>query len=204
MRLAASHPEWVLGFEDEVWWSRFAQPSMHSWAPEDKPLQLVQQPVAKEDPDPKALACYGLLVRLQAPDGSIVEQMWLRFVEGRPVSAITTQFLDWCCHKLEALGKRALLLVWDRASWHKSQLVQEWIHEHNRAVKESGEGVRILPCLLPSKSPWLNPIEPKWRHGKRKVVEPDGVLSADELAQRVCNCFGCAHEDHLSIPEKAA
>ena len=203
--VAASHPEWVLGFEDEVWWSRFERSSMHSWAPDDKPLRLVEQPVAKDDPDPKALACYRLSVHLRTDmDGSIQERMWLRFVEGRPVSAITTQFLAWCCDKLQALGKEALLLVWDNASWHKSKIVARWIKEHNRAVKERGEGVRILPCPLPSKSPWLNPIEPKWVHGKRDVAEPDGLLTADELAQRVCGYYGCDHQPHLSIPHKAA
>jgi len=30
MRLAQSQPEWVLGFEDEVWYSRFEQPAMHT------------------------------------------------------------------------------------------------------------------------------------------------------------------------------
>jgi hypothetical protein len=58
---------------------------------------LVEQSVAKEDEDPKALACYGLLVRLREADGRASEQMWLRFVDGRPVSKLTTQFLDWCC-----------------------------------------------------------------------------------------------------------
>src|SRR5215217_5811455 len=29
MRLAASDPQWAVGFEDETWWSRFALPSMH-------------------------------------------------------------------------------------------------------------------------------------------------------------------------------
>ena len=38
--------------------------------------------------------------------------------------------------------------------------------------------MRIVPCPLPIKSPWLNPIEPKWVHSKRKVVEPDRLLSA--------------------------
>jgi hypothetical protein len=47
--------------------------------------------------------------------------------------------------------------------------------------------VRIVSCLLPKKSPWLNAIEPKWIHGKRKVVEPDGLLGAYELAERVCS-----------------
>ena len=38
--------------------------------------------------------------------------------------------------------------------------------------------MRIVSCLLPKKSPWLNAMEPKWIHGKRKVVEPDGLLGA--------------------------
>ncbi len=101
------------------------------------------------------------------------------------MSELTTQLLAWCSARLAAQGKRALLLVWDNASWHKSQIVRTWIRQHNRQVKASGVGVRIVPCLLPSKSPWLNPIEPKWGHGKRAVLEPARVLSAQELAARV-------------------
>ncbi len=188
-----------------MWWSRFEQPRMSAWTETDRPLRLVEQPVAKEDKDPKALACYGLLVRLrEQAHGEVKEQMWLRFVKERPVSAITTQFLGWCCDKLEALGKKVLLLTWDNASWHKSKAVREWIRAHNRYVKDTGKGLRLLPCLLPSKSPWLNPIEPKWMHGKRKVAEPDRVLTAAQLEERVCKCFGCNQEDHLAIPEQAA
>jgi hypothetical protein len=47
--------------------------------------------------------------------------------------------------------------------------VREWIAAHNRCVKASGRGLRIVPTLLPTKSPWLNAIEPQWIHGKRKV-----------------------------------
>ncbi len=217
MRLAEAHPEWVLGFEDEVWWSRFEQPAMHSWVPDDEPLRLVEQvdrPVAKthdtggkgtqEPKEPKALACYGLYLHLRGEDRSLHKQVWLRFVDGRPVSEITGRYLEWCCGRLEALGKEALLLVWDNAGWHTSKMVRAWIDEHNRRVKAEGEGVRILPCLLPKKSPWLNPIEPKWVHTKRKVVEPDGLLSAQQLADRVCVALDCEHEDHLSIPDEAA
>jgi hypothetical protein len=64
--------------------------------------------------------------------------------------------------------------------------------------------VRIVSCLLPKKSPWLNAIEPKWVHGKRKAVEPDGLLGAYELADRVCGVFGCPHHEHLSLPQKVA
>ena len=122
----------------------------------------------------------------------------------RPIGELTTAFLSWSCRKLAGLGKRALLLVWDNASWHVSGQAQGWITEHNRQVRRDGKGVRILVCPLPTKSPWLNPIEPKWIHGKRRVVNPNGLLTPKELAQRVCESFGCPHEEHLAVPEKVA
>jgi transposase len=175
---------------------------VHAWSPDDQPLQLVEQTKSKEDPDPKALACYGLLVRWRVPGrDESAEHVWLRFVDGRPVSSITTQFLHWCCAKLEAEGKQALLMVWDNASWHISRAVRTWLREHNRAVKQTGKGVRIVSCLLPIKSPWLNPIEPLWAHTKRRVVEPNGTLSIQALADRICESCDCVHEAHLAITE---
>lgn len=202
IRLAITHPAWALGFADEVWWSRIAQPHLSSWADDDAPLRLVERAVARDDPDPKALACYGLLVRQWDDSRRRNERMLLRFVDGRPVSALTTRFLDWCCERLAAQGKTALLLVWDNASWHGSKAVRGWIGAHNRAVKRAGCGVRIVTCFLPIRSPWLNPIEPKWMHGKRRIVEPARLLTAGEIATRVCDCFGCVHESHLSLIEE--
>jgi transposase len=202
--LAACHPTWVLGFQDEVWWSRLARPSLQAWAEEDDVLRLVEQTVAKDDPDPKALACYGLLLRAAPTVENTDDQMWLRFVEGRPVSPVTIDYLDWCCRKLRADGKDALLLIWDNAPWHVSHQVRDWIRDHNRQVKQTGDGVRIIACYLPIKSPWLNAIEATWVHGKRRVVEADRLLSIDELADRVSDAYGCPHEPHLSIPQNAA
>ena len=205
MRLAASHPDWALGFEDEVWWSRLARPALHAWAEADQPVRLVEQAVATDDPDPKALACYGLLVRWwDQPDRPPQEHAWLRFVDGRPVSAITAQFLAWCCAQLAAVGKTALLLVWDNAPWHVSRAIRAWIRQHNRDVKRTAPGVRIISCYLPLKAPWLNPIEPKWVHGKRRVAEADGLLTARGLAERVCATFGCAYYEHLTVLQDVA
>jgi DDE superfamily endonuclease len=201
---ASQQPTWAIGFGDEVWWSRFALPQVHAWQSQDQPVRLVEQPWRKDDPDPKALACYGVLWQQGDPTEPDRSQAWLRFVTGRPVSAITTQFLDWCCERLLKQGKTHWLLIWDNASWHKSQAVRSWIRQHNQQVKQTGVGVRILPFLLPTKSPWLNPIEPKWVHAKRNVVEHDGLLTAQQLAERVCAYFGCSYEPHLSIPEKVA
>lgn len=183
MSEAEADPEWAVGFEDECWWSRLALPTLSSWADEGKPMRLIQQSVAKDDPDPKAISCYGLYL----PG---LDQTWIRFVDGRPVSGITTRFLSWSCEKLEAAGKKVLVLIWDNASWHISKEVRRWLGKRNRGVKKSGEGVRIVSCPLPKQSPWLN--------------EPDGLLGAYELADRVCGVFGCPHYEHLSISQEVA
>lgn len=128
---ASQQPTWAIGFGDEVWWSRFALPQMHAWQSQDQPVRLVEQPWRKDDPDPKALACYGVLWQHGAPDEPDRSQAWLRFVTGRPVSAITTQFLEWCCECLQKQGKTHWLLIWDNASWHKSQAVRTWTRQHN-------------------------------------------------------------------------
>ena len=62
--------------------------------------------------------------------------------------------------------------------------------------------MRIIVCPLPTKSPWLNPIEPKWMHGKKRVIEPARLLPAAELEECVDDAFGAEHADHLAIPEK--
>jgi transposase len=199
--LVLAHPTWALGFGDEVWWSRLAQPEQHRWVDADAVTHLQELERPKEDPDPKALACYGLLLRGR---NAQADQMLLRFVDGRPVSAVTIDFLTACCEQLATQGSTALVLIWDNASWHKSQLVRTWIRSHNQTVKQTGQGVRILPCLLPSKSPWLNPIEAKWVHGKRNVSEADRLLSAEELEARVCAYYACPRESHLIMPQKVA
>ena len=191
-----THPDWVLGFQDETWWSRLALPGLHTWT-DGEPLRLVEQASDRADPDPKALSCYGLL---RADTGG----MLLRFVDGRPVSQVTEDFLAWLCQRLGAEGKKALLMVWDNASWHISQRVRTWIREHNRQAKREG-GVRIVACRLPVKAPWLNPIEPKWAHGKKAIVEPERLLSGRDVETRVCEYYRCGQEEHLKqvvVPKK--
>ena len=73
MGIAASNAEWAVGFEDECWWSRVALPNLSAWSEDGKPLHLIQRAVAKDDPEPKAVSCYGLYLRaLPAGDGSDV------------------------------------------------------------------------------------------------------------------------------------
>jgi transposase len=178
-----------------------AQPDPHGWTEAEAKPKLQELTLPTDDPDPKALACYGLLLR---PEPQQTEQMGLRFVTGRPVRAVTLDFLAWCSAQLAAQGFPALLLIWDNASWHRSQAVRHWIRQHNQRVKRGAEGVRVVVCPLPSKSPWLNPIEPTWVHGKRAVSEADRLWSAAELEERVYAYYDCEGEAHLVMPKKVA
>jgi transposase len=77
----------------ETWWSRLAHPALPAWTPAHQPWRVIEQTVPSTAPDPKALACYGLLVQEQSLQGSSPVQGWLRFVADRPVSAVTVAFL---------------------------------------------------------------------------------------------------------------
>ena len=53
-----------------------------------QPLRLLELEVSKDDRAPKALYSYGLLEPQR-------REVQVRFVDGRPVSHVTTAFLDW-------------------------------------------------------------------------------------------------------------
>jgi hypothetical protein len=182
LRVSAEHPEWAIGFEDEVWWSRVAQPKVRAWAGEPLKVQVLKSDAG--DPDPDAIACYGFY-RYDTRKVSV------RFVEGRPAGELTVQFLEWLCWGAAQEGKKVLVVIWDGPSWHTAESVAGWIGDQNRRA-ERGAGVRVDVCELPVASPWLNNIEPCWTHAKKAVMEADRKLTAAEITRRVCEHFGCA------------
>jgi hypothetical protein len=147
-----THEDWLLFDEDECWFSRFAQPTAHAWAAHKQPLRLVQ--------------------RLRQG----TNQVYLDFCEGQPNSEQAWAFAQRLLDTARQEEKRVMVIIWDHASWHKSKRLKGWIHAYNRQAKLEGD-VRLLTFLLPKKSPWLNPIEPRWVHAKRQVCEPDGTLT---------------------------
>jgi len=167
--------------QDESWFSRFKQPKMYTFAEKDAPLRLVErQPKLAETG--KAIACFGAVCQETL-------DRFFYFADGQPNSEKTILMLTALLAVAQARTKRVLVVIWDRATWHKSKLLKSWVHQHNRQAKQQPDGVRLLLCLLPSKSPWLNPMEPIWLHAKRKVVEPDGDLSVKVLKERLCAVF---------------
>jgi hypothetical protein len=119
------------------------------------------------------MACCGLYV-------PAVHQLLVRIVQGRPRRVITWALLAWLATDYAAQGLRALLRIWDKASWHVSVAGQEWIKVHNRHAKHAG-GCRVMVCRVSRQSPWFPPSEPKGVHGKRAVVEPPRMISMGEL-----------------------
>jgi hypothetical protein len=166
--------------QDECWFSRFAQPRMHSWAAKGEELRLVERQPKPKEPD-KALACFGA-VRQDTGE------RFLYFSDGQSDTERSILMLERLLEVARREKKRVLVIIWDRASWHKSQKMKAWRYQHNRMAKRDGD-VRLLIYLLPVKSHWLNPMEAHWVHAKRAIVEPDGELSAAHLKRRLCAHF---------------
>ena len=61
-----------------------------------------------------------------------------------------------------------------------------------------------MPCFLPTKSPWLNPIEPTWGHGKRRIVEPARLLTGHERESRARAACDCPLDDCLALLQEVA
>ena len=74
--------------------------------------------MARGDPDPKALACYGLLVRpgTDAPEAHLAAlRGWPARQRGHHAVPGVVQRSDW-----RRRASTTLVLVWDNASWHVS------------------------------------------------------------------------------------
>jgi transposase len=128
-------------FEDETELKRFP-PLRKGWMPQGE-----QREVAVPESNEK-FALYGAL---DARTGQVV-------VESHPKgrSDYTKSFLGKVIDQVNG----EILLIWDRASWHTSGKVEEWIDEHDR--------LEVL--LLPKRSPEDNPVEDLWRELKNVIA----------------------------------
>jgi transposase len=77
-------------------------------------------------------------------------------------------YMPYCCSECtivslkewirEYADHRALVIMWDKASWHTSGKVRGFVRRWNRYAKRHGK-VRVLLHKFPTKAPWLNPME---------------------------------------------
>ncbi len=172
----------LLVWEDECWFSRFAQPMVKTWAERDQPLRLAERTPSAQASD-NALACYGAWC-------DATRQVYLHCTWGQPDREATIDYLQRWLALARGRRKQYLVIVWENASWHLSCTVRAWLKSYKQQAKTTGD-VRFLVCSLPSKSPWLNPIEPPWTHAKRQTLDPSPLpLPPHQLRHRLFQYFG--------------
>jgi transposase len=86
------------------------------------------------------------------------------------------------------LGKRLLVVIWDKASWHTGKELWRWYGAYNRAAKREGK-IRLLLVQLPGRSPWLNPLEAIFSQTKRRLLGRNQVVDNDVLQEQVERYF---------------
>jgi transposase len=88
-------------------------------------------------------------------------------------SEYTKAFLE----RVMAHFEGEVLVIWDQASWHTSEMIEKVIAGYER--------LRVL--LLPKRAPQQNPVEDLWRHLKQIVA---ANLERDlEVLKAACRAF---------------
>lgn len=103
--------------------------------------------------------------------------------------------LEQLLAQYQATGKRVLVVIWDNASWHKGKALRHWYDRYNQQAKRAGK-IRLLLVHLPSRSPWLNPIEPVFGQAKRRIVGRRMVPQPARLKRKTESYFK-RREQHL-------
>jgi len=142
---------------DQSWFSRWPY-RFRAWAAKDAPLRVAQRWSEKVE----TTALYAAL-----DDKS--QEAFLRWATGQPDSEETVQFLEALMAHCTQNGLRFIVLIWDKASWHTSKRTQGWIRAYNRRAKEENL-TRLIVCQLPTRSPWLMPLEPIFGWTKHQVL----------------------------------
>ena len=107
------------------------------------------------------------------------EELHARFEKA--ISDHTITFLEQIA---STYPDKPVTIIWDQASFHTSNQVQQWLDDHTR----------FEVILLPPRSPQMNPVEDIWRHVKNRVAA-NLRRTLDALAD-ACDCFFHAQAPH--------
>jgi transposase len=157
LAMARAAPDGTALWLDQSWFSRWPY-RFRAWAAKDAPLRVAQRWSEKVD----TTALYAAL-----DDES--QEAFLRWATGQPNSEETVQFLEALMARCTQNGLRFIVLIWDKASWHTSKRTRSWIRAYNRQAKAEAQ-TRLIVCQLPTRSPWLMPLEPIFGWTKRQVL----------------------------------
>ena len=179
---ARAAPNGAAVWLDQSWFVRWPY-RYWSWAAVDDPPRVAQR--WSEDVD---------RVALYAALDDETQEPFLRWAAGQPNSEVTVSFLEELMAYWQARGKRFIVLFWDKAAWHTSGRTRQWIRAYNRQAKADGL-TRLIVCTLPTRSPWLMPLEPIFGHTKHQVLGDRQFENIIALQHAVVSAF------HQRIPQ---
>ena len=156
MDVAQDAPETAILAEDEAWMYLQAT-TMYVWSPRG------QTPIAPVDPSRRKEGFYGTL-NLQTGDEIVTRSPEFN-------AAVTAQHLE---HILDAIPDRPILLLWDRAPWHRGEAI--------RRVLDANPRLEIM--LFPVAAPDLNPQEQVWKQTRRAVTHNHLTPRLPDLADK--------------------
>lgn len=132
----------------------------HVWSPTG------QTPIVRADPRRAKTNFYGAL-NLQTGQELAIRSDLMN-------AEISAQYLEMI---LEANPNVPILLLWDRAPWHRGKPIDKVLAEHPR--------LEIL--FFPTASPDLNPQEHVWKAIRKQVSHNHLEIKLTELADRFLN-----------------
>ena len=161
---------------DQSWFVRWPY-QFWAWTPEDVRLRVAQRWSEKVD----TIALYAAL-------DDETQETFLRWAKSQPNSEETVGFLEALMAHYTAQDKRFVVLFWDRAPWHRSKQTRAWIRAYNQRAKREGLA-RLIVCQLPTRSPWLMPLESIFGWVKHRVLGGCVFETVAELQAAVVRAF---------------
>ena len=176
LALARAAPDGAAVWLDESWFARWPY-RYWAWARKADPPRVAK----RWDEEVDTTALFAAL-------NDETQQAFLRWADGQPNSERTIQFLEALMDHWSQIGKRFIVLFWDKASWHTSKRTTEWIRTYNRRAKQEGL-TRLIVCRLPTRSPWLMPLESIFGWTKHQILGNRFFETVAELQAAVEHYF---------------
>jgi len=172
LALTRASPDGTVIWLDESWFVRWPY-QFRTWVKRDELLTVPQ----RWDEEVDTTALFATL-----DDES--QEAFLHWATGQPNSEETIRFLEALLTHWTQQGKRFIVLIWDKAAWHTSKRTRAWIRAYNQRAKQA-QLCRLIVCRLPTRSPWLMPLEPIFGWIKHQVLGARLFQTVTELQTAV-------------------
>jgi transposase len=176
MDVAQTRPDTIFLAEDEAWMYLQAT-TMAVWSPTG------QTPITNVDPGRTKMGFYGTL---NLKTGEELVTRTANFNSQTTAAHLQTI--------LNAFPGLPIVLLWDRAKWHRGPMVRDLLAANPR--------LEIIE--FPTASPELNPQEQVWKQTRRKIshnhLEPKLLALADRFENHLrSNTFHSTFLDHYGF-----